>query len=350
MKTQPYKFRYPSTRYTGSKRRLLPWLWGHLQHIEFESALDVFGGTASVSLLFKVHGKKVHYNDLLEANQIIGKALIENKNTTVTTDELKLVFEMDTKDYPDFIQSEFENVFFTTEENIWLDRVITNIERHLPDTYKRAIVLSCLFQACLSKRPYNLFHRANLYMRLAEVERSFGNKVTWDKPFPQLISKFVKEYNQAVFDNQRENKVVGGNHAFVAPNGVDLVYLDPPYFSSSGAEAANYLNLYHFLEGIANYDQWGNLIDKSKKHKPLNSSEEILCFTKRDRIYKSFETLLTKFQHNIIVLSYRSDGLPTRNELIEMFRGLGKIVEVHEQRHKYALSDSSDSELLFIAQ
>jgi hypothetical protein len=48
----------------------------------------------------------------------------------------------------------------------------------LNNEYKRAIAYSALCQACLAKRPYNLFHRANLYMRTQDVERSFGNKTT----------------------------------------------------------------------------------------------------------------------------------------------------------------------------
>ena len=39
----------------------------------------------------------------------------------------------------------------------------------------------------------------------------------------------------------------------------DLVYLDPPYFFENQSDA-NYLMLYHFLDGIAQYKKWGELI------------------------------------------------------------------------------------------
>jgi len=38
--------RYPRLRYMGSKNKLLPWIWEALVQLDFESALDLFSGTA----------------------------------------------------------------------------------------------------------------------------------------------------------------------------------------------------------------------------------------------------------------------------------------------------------------
>ncbi len=86
-------FKYPSTRYSGSKRRLLGWMWEHIKPIKFDSVLDVFGGTASVSLMFKRYGKRVHYNDLLYFNQIVGNALIENNGVNVSEEDITKVLK-----------------------------------------------------------------------------------------------------------------------------------------------------------------------------------------------------------------------------------------------------------------
>jgi adenine-specific DNA-methyltransferase len=58
------------------------------------------------------------------------------------------------------------------------------------------------------KRPFNLFHRKNLYLRFANVERSFGNKASWDTPFPVLFRKFVNEVNALVYDNGLDNRAL----------------------------------------------------------------------------------------------------------------------------------------------
>ena len=209
--------------------------------------------------------------------------------------------------------------------------------------------MAALFQSCLSKRPYNLFHRANLYMRTADVKRSFGNKKTWETPFPVLMRRFVAEYNNAVFSNSHRNEVVGGHDAFSVPNGVDLVYLDPPYFSSGKSSGTNYLDYYHFLEGLANYGQWKERIDSSRKTKGIRDVSAIDDFVRADRIYESFEKLIERFRDNIIVLSYRDDGKPSEKELIAMFLRRRKHVKIFRKSYQSALSPKAKNELLFVA-
>lgn len=55
--------RFPKTRYYGSKRRLLGWIYHALKDLPFNTVLDGLGGTASVSLLFKSMGKEVSFHD-----------------------------------------------------------------------------------------------------------------------------------------------------------------------------------------------------------------------------------------------------------------------------------------------
>ena len=54
--------RLPATRYYGSKRKLLGWIHSKLKSLEFDTALDLFGGTASVSQLLRAMRKTVTYN------------------------------------------------------------------------------------------------------------------------------------------------------------------------------------------------------------------------------------------------------------------------------------------------
>jgi adenine-specific DNA methylase len=342
-------FKYPSTRYSGSKRRLLEWIWSNIEEIKFGSALDVFGGTGVVSLLFKRHGKKVYYNDLLKFNQIIGTALIENKGIMVTDYDLKCALNFNQKEYSDFIQREFEGIFYLKSENAWIDKAIANFSE-ISNKYKRCILLSALFQACLAKRPFNLFHRANLYIRINKVRRSFGNKTTWEKSFEDLLVKYVREYNLAAFDNGKDNKVIGGFDALTCPNGVDLVYLDPPYFPESSDHGTNYLTFYHFLEGLADYPNWSAKIGHPNgKIKRISDTPPIYRWTRKSEIHKSFKDLVERFQDNIIVLSYQNDSIPSREEIISLLRGYKKKVEVYSMPHQYVLSSKVKEELLFIA-
>jgi adenine-specific DNA methylase len=343
------EIKFPSTRYSGSKRKFLDWIWENVSDIKFDSALDVFGGTATVSLLFKSKGKKVHYNDILSFNQIIGIALIENSKEKVTETDLQKVFSAKPISRKKTIQKYYSNIFYLEEENKWLDNFIQKVAT-VENKYKKAIILSALFQACLSKRPFNLFHRANLNLRTNDVKRNFGNKITWEKPFEELIKKFVLEYNQAIIDNMKKNKVVGGYNALHCPNGVDLVYLDPPYFSDSHTAGLNYLDYYNFLEGIANYNEWTDLVVDSKTNVPkIKEKKAIQDFTDKQKVTSSIESLIERFQDNIIVMSYLDKGIPDKETIISSFKKFGKKVIVKKKKHKYALSHNVKNELLFIA-
>ena len=108
--------------------------------------------------------------------------------------------------YPSFIYDTFHDIYFTDEENKWLDMVITNI-RKIKNKYKQALAYYALFQSCIIKRPYNLFHRKNLYIRTAEVERSFGNKKTWDTPLKITLSNLLMKQTMLFLTMERKIKL-----------------------------------------------------------------------------------------------------------------------------------------------
>jgi hypothetical protein len=66
----------------------------------------------------------------------------------------------------------------------------------------------------------DVFAAPALYLRTAVVERSFGNKTTWDTPFEVHFHAFVREANRAVFNNQRNNRALNLD-AFETPTGSD---------------------------------------------------------------------------------------------------------------------------------
>lgn len=154
----------PSTRYQGSKRRILSWLYKNIKKLEFDTILDGFGGTGSVSYLFKRMGKEVTFNDILLSNYQTGIALIENDSVMLNKEDTKFILRKNGFDYSPFIHETFKDVYYLDYENNWLDIVTQNIYM-LPKIYngdalkkKQAVAFHALFQACLVKRPYNLFH------------------------------------------------------------------------------------------------------------------------------------------------------------------------------------------------
>jgi len=337
---------FPSTRYQGSKAKLVGWIWEQIAELNFMTCLDAFGGTGAVAYRLKQAGKQVTYNDLLHFNYYIGLALIENNWVRLSPEEVNWLLQRHPEiTYPRFVQDTFSDIYFTDEENAWIDQTITNI-RQLADPYKFALAFFALCQACIIKRPYNLFHRKNLYLRFAEVDRSFGNKTTWDRPFDEWFRIFAGEANRAVFDNGQTNHALNLD-AVDVPGEYDLVYVDTPYISKRGV-AVDYLWFYHFLEGLTMYDEWGQHIDHRSKHRRLKPQPSE--WTDKRRIHAAFDRLFQKYRKSILVVSYRSDGIPSESELVSLLKRYKHHVRVeHFGHYKYVLSTNSESkEILLI--
>jgi adenine-specific DNA-methyltransferase len=338
---------FPATRYQGSKAKLADWIWGHIADLEFHTCLDAFGGTGAVAYRLKQAGKQVTYNDLLRFNYYVGLALVENSQVHLSSEKVAWLLEWHPEiAYPRFVQDNFRDIYFTDEENAWIDQTMANI-RQLSDPYQFALAFFALCQACIIKRPYNLFHRKNLYLRFAEVERSFGNKTTWDSPFEERFCDFVQEANQAVFDNGQTNRALNFD-AEQVPGEYDLVYIDTPYISRRGV-GVDYRSFYHFLEGLTMYDAWGQHIDRGSKHRRLKPQPSE--WTDKKRIHAAFDRLFKRYRDSILVVSYRGDGIPSETELLRLLKQYKPRVQVECLEYNYALSTNANSkEMLLLGQ
>jgi len=337
---------FPSTRFQGSKFKLTDWIWDSVKNLEFHSVLDAFGGAGCVGYMFKKRGKKVAYNDLLKFNWYIGKGLIENEKVKLSEkDYFSLISGHNNITYPTFISDTFKDIYFTDEENQWIDMVVKNIDT-LENIYKKSLAYFALFQSCIIKRPYNLFHRKNLYIRLSDVKRSFGNKVTWDTSFEIHFEKFFYEANRSVFSNGLQNRAINSD-VFDIEGSFDLVYIDTPYISKKGV-GVNYRDFYHFLEGLVNYSDWDKMIDFNSKHRKLKRNYSI--WDDKREIHKAFDKLIHKFRDSILVISYRSDGIPSIRQLRELLKKYkSQVKEIRYKNYKYVLSNNSSDEVLLIA-
>jgi adenine-specific DNA-methyltransferase len=336
--------KFPITRYQGSKRKIVSWIYDSIKDLKFQTVLDGFGGSSTVSYLFKKMGKDVTYNDKLRFNYLIGKALIENQTVNFLKEDIARLKQGHSRiKYSGIITKNFRNVYYLKKENEWLDLITPNIvqmNHYTPPIldYKKAIAFYALFQACLIKRPYNLFHRKNLNLRTAEVERNFGNKTTWDRSFDEYLDKFINEANHLVFNSKTSCKSLNESIFDLDGSAYDLVYLDPPYLrEDANAEASNYLSYYHFLEGLTEYDNWDSIIDHTKAHLPLTNVSDQNDFTK-DCAKEKFEEMILKFRKSKIVLSYKKGGVPSIDHLVKVMKKFKKNVSTRSIQYSYALN------------
>lgn len=339
--------RFPPTRYQGSKRKTALAILAALDRLDFSTVLDAFGGSAAVAYAFKCAGKAVTYNDHLAFNREIGRALIENSGHRLSDQEIDAVDKRHPhRRYGSVAYDTFSGIYFTDDENQWLDVARANIAA-MDDPHRRAIAWFALCQSAMAKRPYNLFHRSNLYMRTAEVTRSFGNKASWDRPFNAHFRKFAMQANRAVIDCGVACCATRSDALDIEAS-FDLVYIDPPYVSARGV-GVDYRDFYHFLEGLLDYDDWPGMIDHSSKHRRLQRISD--PWASADTIHGMFRRLFDRFRHTQLAVSYRDDGIPSIDEIAGMLSAAGKTVQVIDiGRSQYALSTRRRSrEVLLIA-
>ena len=325
-------------------------------------------GTGSVAYLFKAMGKRVVANDLLSSNFATLVAFIENPSTRLSEDDIEWLLGTHTKvAYTSFVADTFHGYYFTKAENRWLDRIACNIAAldgggMTRTRYKKALAEHALIQASLMKRPFNLFHRKNLYLRQANVDRSFGNKTTWDTPFPSLFKRLALEGNDYVFSNGRRNRALNRDATRVAAKDVDFVYLDPPYFRARRDRAlSNYQLLYHFVDGLTRYSMWGELIDDEHPLKRIrrcsSSTDEIYTCPRKefDKTYLAWlEDVLSFWKNAQVAISYKHPGVPSSSSIRRLLLSTGRTVAVRTRRYWYALNRQNGQakqnvEILFIA-
>ena len=360
--------RGPSTRYQGSKRKLLPWLHNVLGTLHFSTAADLMAGTGSVAYLLKAMGKRVVANDYLRSNFATLIAFIENPSTQLSEDDIEWLLGTHANvAYTSFVADTFHGYYFTKAENRWLDRIACNIAAFdgggtTRTRYKKALAEHSLVQACLMKRPFNLFHRKNLYLRRANVDRSFGNKTTWDTPFPTLFERLALEGNEYVFSNGLRNRASNRDATHVPAKDVDFVYLDPPYFRARRDRAqSNYQLLYHFVDGLTRYSKWGELIDEEhplKRFRPCSSSTDEIYTCPRKKLGKAYlawlEDILSSWKNAQVAISHKHPGVPSSSSIRRLLLGTGRKVTVRTRRYWYALNHQNGEakqnvELLFLA-
>ena len=289
-------------------------------------------------------GKKVTFNDCFRWNYILGQAIISNNCVTISDNDINQILSP-RDDYPwgKVVSNNFKDIYYLDSENEWIDTVTTNILELSGYTnkilrYKKALAFYALFQACLVKRPFNLFHRKNLNLRLRDVPRSFGNKTTWDKPFADWFRLFIEEANCLVFSSQNICRTINSDVFKINPSCYDIVYLDPPYVKKARERSSTkYLRYYHFLEGLATYHSWADRIDFSTRNRRMKESCKEIPFTP-NKVIDSFDQLFKKYENSTIVVSYKAGGIPSVDTLKRLLKKYKNNVRLITKPYTYALN------------
>lgn len=318
--------KYPPTRYMGSKKDLIGHIWSVASQFEFESVTDLFSGSGIVSYMFKSQGKQVISNDYMAFSSIFTKALIENNQKMLSDKDLDKVLNSKVE-LDNFVSEKFAGIYFNDEDNAFIDHMRKAIPL-LKDKYKQALAMSAMVRACMKRRPRGIFTFVGL-------DKYDDGRRDLQLSLKEHFLEAVKTFNNAVFDNGMQNKSRHGD-AMSLNKKTDLVYIDPPYYSPHSDN--EYVRRYHFVEGLVRDWQGVEIQEETKTKKFKNYPTP---FSSRKGAHEAFDLLFKKHKESILIVSYSSNSLPTKDEMLEIMSKHKQNVDVVSINHQYSFGNQN---------
>lgn len=335
-KIENHKNIFPRMNYIGNKEKLTNWICDNFPSW-VESVFDAFSGWCSVSYEAKKRGYQVYSNDILKINYYIAKSLIQNKNQILDDNDVKTIFGG--LPYEWFMFKNYSCVFFYPDECKELDLYRKNIEL-LASEEKKALAFSLMRRAMIRKMPYSRFNiQRNKIQQLRDEEWSYlkykRKRAYHNISFKEHFLDHLKEYNNAVFDNGKENIVYNQDiFDLLKEIKADLIYLDPPYTWTMN----NYFGFYGLLDEFVN----------TKTLKPFKNN----FIEKKDSLVL-FDKLFSNLQNfKYWMLSYNNTSYPSKEDLLEVISKYSTEIQILERKHIYQITGKKNkkdnTEYLFI--
>lgn len=299
------------------------------------TVLDIFAGGCSVSYALKEHGYSVIVNDILFADYVLAKALVENQDKTLSSTVFSTVVDSERVDALTGKFSFLADRLYYPDEVKELARLAVISETLNGNT--RYLFLALLRRAMIRKLPYSRMNVPwNQIQRLRDEDYSYEKykrkRAYHNQTFESHMLENLEAYNRAVFSGS-ECQVYNCDAMDMAGkiDKVDVVYMDPPYPST--------MNNYDAFYGL--YDE---MFDKKKQHTD---------FTQRAVFLTNLDKLIAQWQGKTryIILSQNTRVQPGPDEIRTMLTQYGSV-EVKEKKHNYQVTGKENKngsrELLFI--
>lgn len=326
--------KYPKVNYIGNKEKLVKWIIEEMP-VKNGTVLDIFAGGCSVSYALKDKGYSVIANDILFADYVIAKALIENTDTKLQVSVLE-------KKVDEKRVTELKNKFSFLMDRLYFPEEVQELSKLVAIAEKlkgneKYMLLALIRRAMIRKLPYS---RMNVpweqIQKLRDEDYSYAKykrkRAYHNQTFESHIRENIEDYNNAVFE-KAECKVYNYDAFDMVKkiDFVDVVYMDPPYPST--------MNNYDAFYGL--FDE---MFDKKRKHTDYTQKTSFLA--NMDKLIKKLEG-----KTRYIVLSQNTRVQPGSDEIETVLKKYGKVT-IKEKKHNYQVTGkenkNASKELLFI--
>ena len=324
--------------YIGSKTNLLEFIKTSIEDYtskplrSIQSFHDLFSGTGSVSsYLIKNGCKNIITNDVMYYSYILTSCLtlknIDSKKIKESIELLNNIEPLKGYIYRTYCDS---RMYFTKENGMLIDSMRTWIEEN-KDTHTREeyhLLIKILLYACT---------------KVANISSTYGAYLKKFKKSSTVKIKLNTCILEELFDENVEVSCYNDNIQNLKEIKGDVCYLDPPY------NTRKYSSNYFVMESIAKYDkaEVSDGVTGIPKVEPKGSSS----FCSKMVVKDSFDLLFKKIKTKFIFISYSSDGLLKKQEMLDLLhKNSWNNVKVYEQEYRKFKSNNSGNQEKSVAE
>ncbi len=329
-------------KYAGSKLKLIPQILDLSHKSGAKSVFDGFSGSTRVSQAFAQAGYRVVSNDISEWSKIFGICYLKNlknpKKYQPLIDHLNSLPPEDgwftenyggdvgSGQYNNAIQSDGTKKPWQKKNTRKLDAIRREIDALNLDEVSKSVALT------------------SLILGLDEVDSTLGHFVSYLKDWSLRSFKDMKLRVPNLWENRAKNDVVCDDvFDLLSDVDTDLAYYDPPYGSNNEKmppSRVRYASYYHLWTTICKND-CPPIFGKSLRRKDTSDTVATSVFEEFRRngsgrfiVVEAIERLLQETPCPWILLSYSSGGRATAEELNEVIKNNGDLVDTVEISYK----------------
>lgn len=339
-----------SLNYIGAKKKLLPFLDTLItpKLSATDTFLDLFAGSGIVSSLFRHRCQRVFANDIELYSYVVNRAflccnytpkldmLIKEINTILEAHKL----EPNTR--TDLIYTEYSpasqksRMFFTIDNALRIDKTRQHIEA-LKNTNQVSELEYHFLLASMLISADKLANTTCVYSAFLKSFKKSAQDTFILKPL-HTFDNIPNCHFNSVFNSDAINllKELKDKDKDITVD-VDHIYIDPPYCTRQ--YGANY----GFLNYLLQYDNTVEIIGKTGVLKTYYKSP----YAQKANAQHAFSDLIDHLApKKSIFISYNSEGILTKDELIQLLKAKGHVTLYKKPYRRYASTISKIEERL----
>ena len=313
-------------KYAGSKLKLLPHILELASKVEPRTVFDGFSGTTRVSQAFAQCGCRVIANDIAAWSKVFGDCYLLSPHPA--SHYQQLIDHLNSLPgkhgwFTEHYSGDFKKPW-QRHNTLKLDAIREEIEKLSHD--EKCVALTSLILA------------------MDEVDSTIGHYASYLNDWSPRSYREMKLRVPRLIPKSHEHEVHNADIFDLAGSiDADLAYYDPPYGSNNDKmppSRVRYAAYYHLWTSICLFDK-PNVFGKANRRADTSDVLSASVFEEYRRndkgrliVLEAIERLLRETRARHVILSYSSGGRATAEELNDVIRRAGKLIDVVEVDYK----------------